>query len=184
MEGLLEGDICCSILSFDGEESSSPARLRYIFSSAPKNLQQKLMELLSHEVDDNGKKRRDRANYRHHMSGIAFNEAKTQVGNWTQVRSIPIISFEFTLPSSETDNAEPTNILTSFTTAGISPEAKLDYLLDNPPFLKWIHALLNDSSSCILTSISSLPFGNFPSRNTYKKGALSFKKKSPQTIST
>ena len=54
MEGLHEGDIRWSILCFDGGESSSPARLRYISSSAPKKLQQKLMELLSHEVEDNG----------------------------------------------------------------------------------------------------------------------------------
>ena len=97
-EGLLEGDIRWSILSFEGEESSSPARLRYISSAAPKKLQQKLMELLSHGVEDNGKKSRDRANYRRLMSDIAFNEAKTLVGNWIQVQFIIMTSFEFTLP--------------------------------------------------------------------------------------
>ena len=52
----------------------------------------------------------------------------------------------------------------------------MEYLLDNPLFIIWIHALLNDPSSCIPTSISSVPFGNFPSRASYKKGALSFSK--------
>ena len=105
------------------------------------------MELLPHEIDDNGKKRRDRANYCHLMSRIAFNEAKNLVKNWTQVQSIPMTSFEFTLPCMflltfghtinpihpiEIDSAEPANLLTSFKMAGISPEAKLDYLLNNP----------------------------------------------------
>ena len=179
MEGLLEGDIRWSILSFDGGESSSPARLRYISSSAPKKLQQKLMELLSHEVEDNGKNRRDRANYHRLMSGIAFNKAKTLIGNWIQVQSIPMTSFEFTLPCLfplpfghtitpiqpiEIDSTKPKNIFASFIAAGISPEAKLEYLLDNPLFITWIHALLNDPSSCIPTSISSVLFGNFPSK--------------------
>ena len=182
VEGLLEGDIRWSILSFDGGESTSPARLRYISSSAPKKLQQKRMELLSHEVEDNGKKRRDRANYRRLMSGIAFNEAKTLVGNWIQALAIPMTSFEFTLPCLfplpfehtvtpinpiEFDSTDPKNILTSFIAAGISPDAKLEYLLGNPLFITWIHALLNDPSSCIPTSISSVPFGNFPSRVSY-----------------
>ena len=125
------------------------------------------------------------------MSGIAFNEAKTLVGNWTQVQSIPKTFFKFTLPCMfplsfgytitpihhiEMDSAEPAIILTSFKMAEISPEAKLEFVLDNPLFLTCIHPLVKDPSSCIPTSISSVPFGNFPSRSTYKKGVLSFRK--------
>ena len=88
-EGMLEGDLRWTILSYVGNEASSPARLRYMSTQAPKRLQQKLMTLLSHDIDDNGKKRRDRGNYRRLMSGIAFNEAKTLVGNWYQILSVP-----------------------------------------------------------------------------------------------
>ena len=98
------------------------------------------MTLLFHDIDDKGKKRRDRANYRRLMSGIAFNEAKTLVGNWNQVLSLPMTSFEFTLPCMfplsfghtitpinpiEIDSPESTNIHVSFKKSGIVEDATI-----------------------------------------------------------
>ena len=137
------------------------------------------------------KKSRDRGNYQHLMSGIAFNEAETLVSNWNQVLSVQMTSFEFALPCMfplplghtitpinpvEIDSPESANILASFKKSGIADDATLSYLLDNPLFLTWIYALLKDPTSCIPSSISSVPFGNFPYRSTYKKGVLSFRK--------
>ena len=189
-DGILGGEIRFSIVDYSG--TAPPNRFRFLSSKTPKKVQNLLMESLSPQKEDaSGKKKRDRRIYRGLMNGSFLSEASSGPGNWIIQHSTASSSFEFTLPAiyplparhnitllspALISSADGGEIANEFIDKGAKTGSDLSYLTTNPHFLTWIHALLTDASPCVPTSIKTVTFNNFPTRDTYRKGVISYRK--------
>jgi hypothetical protein len=170
----------------------SPQQVQVFVLEDTQKAQIFLMESLSPQREDaNGKKKRNRTIYRGLMNGSFLTEASTGPGNWILQHSTASSSFEFTLPAiyylpanhnvsllapARITSADGDAIAAEFVKQGAQVSTDLSYLTTNFHFLTWINALLTDATPCLPTSIKSVTFNNFPTRDTYRKGVLCYRK--------